>query len=145
MSRSLPKVERSNITEPPSSEHSEQPAPEPPARSTLRKRKSRTVSVPRRLEGLAGVALAVAVLMLLSVSAHSLYQFPVPDSYRWYGDETWLMVAWKNLVSHGRMIVPIALESTLRNPPGLFLGSSWFTAVWYGLPQLLAPPHVDPI
>ncbi|HET6401620.1 MAG TPA: hypothetical protein VFH95_09500 [Candidatus Kapabacteria bacterium] len=111
----------------------------------MRKKRTLMLSVPQRLEGLAVVVLAIAALVFLGMSARTLYQFPVPDSYRWYGDETWLMLAWKNLIAHGRMVVPIALESTLQQSPGLLLGSSWFTALWYGVPQLLFPPHFDPV
>ena len=111
------------------------------------KKESLTPSIPRRLEGLAMLMLAIAVLMFLAMSFQTLYQFPVPDSYRWYGDETqtWMLLGWKNLLAHGRLIVPIGLESTLERSPGLFLGSSWFPALWYGLPQILAPSHVDPV
>ena len=111
------------------------------------KKESLTPSIPRRLEGLAMLMLAIAVLMFLARSFQTLYQFPVPDTYRWYGDETqtWMLLGWKNLLAHGRLIVPIGLESMLEQSPGLFLGSSWFPAVWYGLPQLLAPSHVDPV
>ena len=101
--------------------------------------------MPQRLEGLAAVLLVIAAIVFLGISGDMLYQFPAPDSYRWYGDETWLMLAWKSLMVHGRMVVPIALESALVTSPGLLLGSSWFTALWYGLPQLLFPPHFDPI
>jgi len=111
----------------------------------MRKKKTLMLSVPQRIEGLAGIVIAIATIVFLAASVHTLYQFPAPDSYRWYGDETWLMLAWKSLIAHGRMVVPIALESMLAKPPGLLLGSSWFTALWYGLPQLLFPPHFDPI
>lgn len=112
---------------------------------TMHKKKTLMLSVPQRLEGLATVVLVIAAIVFLGISAQTLFQFPVPDSYRWYGDETWLLLAWKSLIAHGRMVVPIALESTLAKSPGLLLGSSWFTAFWYGLPQLLFPPHFDPI
>ena len=114
---------------------------------TMHKKKTLMLSVPQRLEGLAVVVLAIAALMCLGMSAHTLFQFPVPDTYRWYGDETqtWMLLGWKNLLLHGRLIIPFALESRLQYPPGLLLGSSWFTALWYGLPQLLAPPSVDPV
>ncbi|HEY3874975.1 MAG TPA: hypothetical protein VGM92_05835, partial [Candidatus Kapabacteria bacterium] len=121
--------------------------PEQPAGSKLRKRKTLTISRTRQLEGLAIVVLSIVTLIFLAMSGHTLYDFPVPDSYRWYGDETqtWMLLGWKNLLLHGKMIVPVALESTLTQSPGLFLGSSWFTAIWYGVPLILAPTHVDPV
>ncbi len=134
-------MEKSNIIEDPF----EESIPFFEGASTLRKKKSLTLSVPLRLEALVAVVLAMAVLVFLAMSAHTLYRFPVPDSYRWYGDETWMLLAWKSLLAHGSMTVPIALESTLTKAPGLLLGSSWFTALWYGLPQLLAPSRVDPV
>ncbi len=109
--------------------------------------KKQFLTSPYRLEQLASLALAISVLVFLGMSFQTLYQFPVPDSYRWYGDETqtWMLLGWKNLFAHGKLIVPIGLESMLERSPGLFLGSSWFPALWYGLPQLLAPSHVDPV
>ncbi len=114
---------------------------------TMHKKKTLMLSVPERLEGLAALILAIATLFFLAMSAHTLYHVPVPDSYRWYGDETltWMLLGWKNLLAQGRLIVPIDLQSALLHPPGLLLGSSWFSALWYGLPQLLFPPHFDPV
>ncbi|HZK75584.1 MAG TPA: hypothetical protein VFD13_01635, partial [Candidatus Kapabacteria bacterium] len=111
----------------------------------MRKKKTLMLSVPERLEGLAVVVLAIAALTFLGISAHALYLYPVPDSYRWYGDETWLLLGWKNLIAHGHMVIPVALQSAIVKSPGLWLGSGWFTALWYGLPQLLFPPPFDPI
>jgi hypothetical protein len=132
---SSPNIQHSSLSETPSAG----------APDTMHKKKTLMLSAPQQFEGLAGVVLAIAALVFLGSSAHRLYQIPAADSYRWYGDETWLMLAWKSLIAHGRMVVPIALESTLQRSPGLLLGSSWFTALWYGLPQLLFPPHFDPV
>ena len=98
-----------------------------------------------RLEGLSLVLLIVPALVFLYVSARTLYLFPVADSYRWYGDETWMLLAWKNLISHGSLAVPIALGSTLQSSPGLLLGSGWVAALFYGLPQLIFDVSTDPI
>ena len=91
------------------------------------------------------VALSIASIVFLAMSGHTLYQFPVPDSYRWYGDETWLLLTWKNLLVHGRTIVPAAMQTDLMRSPSLILGSSWLTALCYGLPQLVISPQIDPI
>ncbi len=111
----------------------------------MRKKRSLTLSVPQRLEGLLAVVLVIAMLYWLAESAHSLYLFPVPDSFRWYGDETWMLLAWKNLLTHGRLILPFARGSTLESSPGLLLGSPWLAALVYGAPQMLAPVDTDVI
>jgi hypothetical protein len=87
------------------------------------------------------------VLVFIRTSVQSLFVFPVPDSYRWYGDETqtWMLLGWKNLLAHGRLTVPIALGSTLEQAPGLLLGSAWIPAIFYGLPQILLSSDIDPI
>ncbi|GEM_PF-892972 len=112
-------------------------------RISLKKKASLTLSIPQRLEGLSVLLLVIAALLYLWASAKSLYVFPVADSYRWYGDETWMLLAWKNLLRHGTLSVPIALGSTLEHSPGLMLGSPWLSAIIYGLPQLLAPFDTD--
>lgn len=91
--------------------------------------------------------LVILVLIFIRTSALSLYVFPVPDSYRWYGDETqtWMLLGWKNLLAHGRLTLPIALGSTLEQAPGLLLGSAWIPAIFYGLPQILLSSDIDPI
>ena len=116
-------------------------------RISLKKRASLTPSVRIRLEGLALFVLVIVVLVFFYLSCRSLYVFPVPDSYRWYGDETqtWMLLGWKNLLAHGRLTVPIALGSTLEQAQGLLLGSSWVPAVCYGLPQLVLSKEIDPI
>src|ERR1051325_4014409 len=87
------------------------------------------------------------VLIFIRTSARTLFVFPVPDSYRWYGDETqtWMLLGWKNLLAHGRLTLPIGLGSTLEQAPGLLLGSAWIPAICYGLPQILLSTEIDPI
>ncbi|MDP4199433.1 MAG: hypothetical protein Q8922_09895 [Bacteroidota bacterium] len=116
-------------------------------RISLKKRANLTPSVPIRLEGFAVFVLIVVVLVFFYDSLRTIYIFPVPDSYRWYGDETqtWMLLGWKNLLAHGRLTLPIALGSTLEHAPGLLLGSSWVPAVIYGLPQLILSADIDPI
>jgi hypothetical protein len=151
MSRSLPRVERSNITESRPDERSSGAGGHSSSeldshregRRSLHKTPSLSLSIPRRLEGLAALALVIAVLMFLGMSVRTLYQFPVADGFRWYGDETWMLLAWKNLIAHGRMIFPIALGSQLLSPPGLLLGSPWLAAILYGVPQILVMPSID--
>jgi hypothetical protein len=109
----------------------------------MQKKQSLTFSIPQRLEGLADIVLAVALLMFLTMSLHTLYQFPVIDGYRWYGDETWMLLAWKSLLVHGRMMVPIALGSQLLSSPGFLLGSPWLAALVYGIPQVCVHPDTD--
>ena len=87
--------------------------------------------------------LAISVLMLLAMSLHTLFQFPVIDSFRWYGDETWMMLSWKQMISHGRLTVPIALGSELLSPPGVLLGSPWLAAAVYGIPQWIVSASTD--
>ncbi len=119
----------------------------PQRHDDMHKKRTLVLSVPTRLEGLAAVLLALAALVFLGMSAHALYQFPTPDSYRWYGDETiaWMLLGWKHMIAHGQLTVPIALGSTLIHPPGLLLGSPWLTAFVYGLPEILMPPQFDPV
>jgi putative Mn2+ efflux pump MntP len=109
----------------------------------MHKKESLTPSIPRRLHGLAMLLLTITVLMLLAMSLRTLYQFPVIDGFRWYGDETWMMLSWKQLISHGRLTVPIALGSELLSPPGLLLGSPWLAALIYGVPQLVVRASTD--
>lgn len=109
----------------------------------MHKKESLTPSIPRRLDGLVMLLLAISVLMLLAMSLHTLFQFPVIDSFRWYGDETWMMLSWKQMISHGRLTVPIALGSELLSPPGLLLGSPWLAAAVYGVPQWIVSASTD--
>jgi hypothetical protein len=111
--------------------------------SSLHKKQSLTLSISLRLEGLAVVILAFGVLVFLATSVRTLYQFPVPDSFYWYGNETGMLLAWKNLLLHGRMTVPIALGSQLLSSPGLLLGSPWLAAAVYGVPLLIVPGGMD--
>jgi len=94
---------------------------------------------------LAVVVLTVAGIAFLFSSARTLFLFPVPDSYRWYGDETWMLTAWRNLLTHGKMAVPFAIGSTIQESPGFLLGSPWLSALIYGAPQLIAPVDADVI
>jgi hypothetical protein len=96
-----------------------------------------------RLERLAILLLTISGVVFLAISASSLYYLPVADSYRWYGDETWMMLGWKSLISHGMASIPIALGSNLQHSPGLLLGSGWISAVFYGVPQLLLPTSIN--
>jgi len=109
----------------------------------VHKKQSLTLSIPMRMEGFSGVALAISVIVFLGLSLHTLDQFPIMDGLRWYGDETWMLLAWKHLLTHGTTIVPIALGSQLLSSPGLLLGSPWIAAIFYGFPQLLAPVGTD--
>ncbi len=107
------------------------------------KRDTGTLPIPRRLDGLASLLLVIAAIAYLGMSLHTLYQFPVYDGFRWYGDETWMMLAWKSLLTDGKLTVPIALHSQLLSSPGLLLGSPWIAAILYGLPQCFVVPDTD--
>jgi hypothetical protein len=111
----------------------------------MKKKATLTPSVRVRLEGLSLLLLIVAALVFFYASIATLYLFPVPDSFRWSGGESWMLLAWRNLIGHGQLTVPIALGSTLETPPGMLLGSEWVTALLYGLPQILFAPSTDPI
>ncbi len=144
MFRSLPRVERLNITESDvDGRLSTAPGFRTEELSPMHKKSSLTVSISRRLEGLVAIVLAISVLVFLAISGRTLYQFPVADGFRWYGDEMWMLLGWKTLLTHGRMAVPVALSSQLLFSPGLLLGSQWVAAFFYGIPQLLVSGGSD--
>ena len=56
---------------------------------------------------------ATLLLLLIVMQARSLFVFPVPDSIRWFGDESWLMTESIATVETGTVHHPHALSSTL--------------------------------
>ena len=86
---------------------------------------------------LALVALAVLILM---VELLSIYSMPVPDSYLWWGDESWLMVEFRTQILTGIFRHPYALGSTLAQGSGMIFGNMWVPAVLYGIPAAIISP-----
>ncbi|HET6512324.1 MAG TPA: hypothetical protein VFH43_09035 [Candidatus Kapabacteria bacterium] len=92
------------------------------------------------------IALAIVLVGLLVLQARSLFVFPVPDSIRWFGDESWLMTESISTVKTGTVHHPHALSSTL-NAPKAFLpvGAAWLRTAVYGVPGYLLYPAHNPI
>ncbi len=88
------------------------------------------------------VLLAMAAA-LLAQQLRSLFLFPQPNSFRWFGDETWLMVEAIKQIATGVVHYPLAIGSTLEHGKGLVLSMTWLSALIYGLPALLS--GYDPV
>jgi hypothetical protein len=89
--------------------------------------------------GLLAIASAIFLLDLLS-----LYSTPVPDSYLWWGDESWLMLEFRNQMMHGVFLHPYALGSSLAHGSGIIFGNMWVTAIFYGIPAaFITPAQMD--
>ena len=87
------------------------------------------------------LALAAAIFLL---DLLSLYSTPVPDSYLWWGDESWLMLEFRNQMMHGVFFHPYALGSSLAQGSGIIFGNMWVTALFYGIPAaLISPERMD--
>ena len=84
------------------------------------------------------LALGAAVFMLQLLS---LYSTPIPDSYLWWGDESWLMIEFRTQILHGVFRHPYALGSSLANGSGLVLGNMWVPAIFYGIPASFVGPE----
>lgn len=86
------------------------------------------------------------LVLLLAMQARSLFVFPVPDSIRWFGDESWLMTESIATVETGTVHHPHALSSTL-NAPKAFLpvGAAWLRTAIYGVPGYLFYPDINPV
>jgi hypothetical protein len=98
------------------------------------------------LEKVLRYTLGVLLLVLLVVQALSLYVFPVHDSIRWFGDESWLMTESIAMVETGELHHPHALSSTLSEPKGiLFISVPWLRMLLYGVPASLMYPDANPI
>lgn len=85
------------------------------------------------------VLLAIGIVYLLAVGLSSLTIFPLADSYRWWGDETWLMLEFRNQILTGKFAHPFAFGSSIHYSSGPILGSMWLSALLYGVPSALAP------
>ena len=86
--------------------------------------------------GLLAFAATIFLLDLLS-----LYSTPVPDSYLWWGDESWLMLEFRNQIVHGVFRHPYAFSSTLAHGSGIIFGNMWVPAIFYGIPSALVSPE----
>ena len=86
--------------------------------------------------GLLAIASAIFLLDLIS-----LYSTPVPDSYLWWGDESWLMLEFRNQMMHGVFQHPYALGSSLAHGSGIIFGNMWVPAIFYGIPAALITPE----
>jgi hypothetical protein len=93
---------------------------------------------------------AFYVLVLLAVGLFviqlgSLYQFPVYDSYLWWGDESWLTLEFRSQITTGVFQHPLALGASIHNSSGLLLGNMWLTAVLYGGAAAIFTSLTDPV
>jgi hypothetical protein len=92
------------------------------------------------------IVLAILLGIVLAIQASSLFVLPVPDSIRWFGDESWLMSEAIATVETGELHHPLALSSTLAEPKGLFLiNTPWLRTLVYGVPAFLAFPASNPV
>jgi hypothetical protein len=80
------------------------------------------------------LTLATAVVML---QLRSLYSTPIPDSYLWWGDESWLMIEFRTQILDGVFRHPFALGSSLNHGSGFILGNMWISALLYGIPSAI--------
>ncbi len=85
------------------------------------------------------LALTVAVLVL---NARYLYVAPIPNTWTWWaGDETWLMAEYKQFITTGHYINPLAPGSVYAVTSGIIFGSCYLTAAIYALPLLFIKGH----
>jgi len=97
------------------------------------------------MERLFSFALLGIALVVLFAQLRSLFYLPVFDSYLWWGDESWLLVEWKEHMLHGIFRHPYALGATMYVGNGALLNCAWLTALLYGLPQILLNASTDPV
>jgi hypothetical protein len=69
---------------------------------------------------------------LLMFELTALFSTPIPDSYLWWGDESWLMLEFKSQIMTGVFRHPFALASTLEHGSGAIFSNMWITALLYG-------------
>ncbi|HEY3876902.1 MAG TPA: hypothetical protein VGM92_15665 [Candidatus Kapabacteria bacterium] len=82
-------------------------------------------------------------LILVAMQMRSLTIFPEANSFRWFGDETWLMSEAKQQVLTGTVTYPLSIGSTLEHGKGLVLSMTWLSSLLYGVPIALL--HFDPV
>src|ERR1019366_9729303 len=86
---------------------------------------------------LAWLMLAMALVLVL-LQLRSLFIFPLPNSIRWFGDETWLMSEAKQQITTGVVRYPLAIGSALEHGKGVVLSMTWLSSLLYGLPVCIA-------
>lgn len=98
------------------------------------------------MEKILRVILVLVLIALLYLQVQSLFVAPVPDSIRWYGDESWLMTEALATVETGKLHHPVALSSTLSEPKSiLFISVPWVRTLVYGIPAYFAFPGSNPV
>ncbi len=85
-------------------------------------------------------ALLALVTLLVMLELLSLYSTPVPDSYLWWGDESWLLLEFRTQMLTGIFRHPYALGSSLAQGSGMIFGNMWIPALFYGIPAALVSP-----
>ena len=95
------------------------------------------------LEKTAQVVIAALTLVVLVQQLSSLYIFPMPDSARWWGDETGQIVELKAETQQGYASIPIGKGSTVAVTNGILRGNSWLAALVYGVPARLFSDTCD--
>ena len=88
-------------------------------------------------ERTASIILGVLIAVGLIAQTRVLYEFPQPDSSRWWGDETGQMLELRTELQDGYARIPTALGSSVAITNGLVRGNSWLAAIMYGVPTLL--------
>jgi hypothetical protein len=91
---------------------------------------------------LAVVLLALATVVFFA-QARSVYVAPQPNSIRWFGDETWLMLEAEAQITTGVTHYPLALGTPLVERKGMVLGMNWLSSAIYGVPVAIADQ--DPV
>jgi hypothetical protein len=90
------------------------------------------------------LGLLALVTIIVMLELRSLYSTPVPDSYLWWGDESWLMLEFRTQILTGVFRHPFALGSSLAQGSGMIFGNMWVPALAYGVPAaLLSPAMMD--
>ena len=76
--------------------------------------------------------LLLSIVAVFVVRAISLFTTPIIDSYRWWGDESWLMTEFMTQMREGVFRHPYAFGASIQHSSGSLLGSMWLTALVYG-------------
>ncbi len=87
------------------------------------------------------LALLSLAALIVMVELLSLYSTPVPDSYLWWGDESWLMIEFRTQILTGIFQHPYALGSSLAHGSGIVFDNMWVPAILYGIPAVLISPQ----
>jgi hypothetical protein len=87
-----------------------------------------------RLQKALTILIIAMAAVLFVLQLRSLFIFPQPNSFRWFGDETWLMTEATQQLTTGVVRYPLAVGSTLEHGKGLALSMTWLSALLYGIP-----------